>query len=420
MSVQEYLEKHKLSQRIEDAVNAAVRAKAPDPLIFISNHMKRATQSKITKIFARQILDSRGNPTVEVDLHTNKGWFRAAVPSGASTGIYEAVELRDGDKSKYLGKSVQKAVINVNEKIALALVGMDPTQQTQIDKLMIDLDKTENKGNLGANAILAVSMAVCKAGAAEKEVPLYQHIADVAGNARLVLPVPAFNIINGGSHAGNKLAMQEFMILPIGAESFSEALRFGAETYHHLKVLLRFEKARLKKMKGKERLFPKLSMRYYGPFQVTDKISDVAYRLKLPEHWRIHNAFHVSLLRPFVGDVPENMPVEDQPEVEELDEILVPEQIMAHKERKVKGKVARRYLVKFKNYPPMDAKWMEESELQESPNILQLYLEAFGLNPTYSPMAIISKEQRSRVTGQARTRNDAETSTSHVYMDSVQ
>lgn len=239
MSVQEYLEKHKLSQRIEDAVNAAVRAKAPDPLIFISNHMKRATPSKITKVFARQILDSRGNPTVEVDLHTNKGWFRAAVPSGASTGIYEAVELRDGDKSKYLGKSVQKAVANVNEKIAIALVGMDPTQQTQIDKLMIDLDKTENKGNLGANAILAVSMAVCKAGAAEKEVPLYQHIADIAGNARLVLPVPAFNIINGGSHAGNKLAMQEFMILPIGADSFSEALRFGAETYHHLKAVIK-------------------------------------------------------------------------------------------------------------------------------------------------------------------------------------
>lgn len=239
MSVQEYLEKHKLSQRIEDAVNAAVRAKAPDPLIFISNHMKRATSSKIMKVFARQILDSRGNPTVEVDLHTSKGWFRAAVPSGASTGIYEAVELRDGDKSKYLGKSVHKAVANVNEKIALALVGMDPTQQTQIDKLMIDLDKTDNKGNLGANAILAVSMAVCKAGAAEKEVPLYQHIADLAGNARLVLPVPAFNIINGGSHAGNKLAMQEFMILPIGADSFSEALRFGAETYHHLKAVIK-------------------------------------------------------------------------------------------------------------------------------------------------------------------------------------
>ncbi|MCO5607209.1 hypothetical protein L7F22_061402 [Adiantum nelumboides] len=150
-------------------------------------------------------------------------------------------------------------------------------------------------------------------------------------------------------------------------------------------VLLRFEKARLKKMKGKERLFPKLSMRYYGPFQACDKISDVAYRLKLPESWRIHNAFHVSLLRPYVGNVPEDLPVEDQPEVEELDEILVPEQILAHKERKVKGKVARRYLVKFRNYPPMDAKWMEEGELAESPIVLSLYLEAFGLQPTLTP-----------------------------------
>ncbi|MCO5592304.1 hypothetical protein L7F22_046304 [Adiantum nelumboides] len=150
-------------------------------------------------------------------------------------------------------------------------------------------------------------------------------------------------------------------------------------------VLLRFEKARLKKMKGKERLFPKLSMRYYGPFQVCDKISDVAYRLKLPESWRIHNAFHVSLLRPYVGDVPEDLPVEDQPEVEELDEILVPEQILAHKERKVKGKVARCYLVKFRNYPPMDAKWMEEGELAELSTVLSLYLEAFGLQPTLTP-----------------------------------
>ena len=147
-------------------------------------------------------------------------------------------------------------------------------------------------------------------------------------------------------------------------------------------VLLRFEKARLKKRKGKESLFTKLGMRYYGPFQVTEKISDVSYRLKLPETWKIHNAFHVSLLRPYVGDVPETLPAEEQPEVEELDEILVPEQILAHKERKVKGKVARRYLVKFKNYPPMDAKWMEEGELAESPHVLQLYLEAFQLQPT--------------------------------------
>ena len=147
-------------------------------------------------------------------------------------------------------------------------------------------------------------------------------------------------------------------------------------------VLLRFEKARLRKMKGKERLFPKLSMRYYGPFQVSDRISDVAYRLKLPDTWKIHNAFHVSLLRPFVGTVPEDMMPEIQPEVEELDEILIPEQILAHKDRKVKGKVARRYLVKFQNYSPMDAKWMDEDELTDSSQILQLYKEAFLLNDT--------------------------------------
>ena len=135
-------------------------------------------------------------------------------------------------------------------------------------------------------------------------------------------------------------------------------------------VLLRFEKARLRKRKGKERLFPKLSMRYYGPFQVSDKISDVAYRLKLPENWKIHNAFHVSLLRPFIGDVPEDLVQEKQPEVEELDEILIPEQILAHKDKKVKGKVAQRFLVKFKNYSSMDAKWMDEDELAHSPQIV--------------------------------------------------
>ncbi|MCO5554997.1 hypothetical protein L7F22_008536 [Adiantum nelumboides] len=141
-------------------------------------------------------------------------------------------------------------------------------------------------------------------------------------------------------------------------------------------VLLRFEKARLRKKKDKERMFPKLRMRYYGPFQVSEKISDVAYRLKLATNWKIHNAFHVSLLRPFVGEVPEEMVQEEQPQVEELDEILVPEQILAHNDRKVKGKVARRYLVKYKNYSPMDAKWMEEAELADSPQLLQLYKEA--------------------------------------------
>jgi enolase len=239
MSVQEYLEKHKLSSRIEDAVNAAVRAKSADPVIFIADHLKKAVPGVVTKCRARQIIDSRGNPTVEVDVWTGKGMFRAAVPSGASTGIHEAVELRDDDKAVYMGKGVLKAVANVNEKIAPAIMGMDPTQQAKIDRTMMEVDKTENKGNLGANAILAVSMAVCKAGACEKGIPLYQHIADLAGNPKLVLPVPAFNIINGGSHAGNKLAMQEFMILPVGAPSFSEAMRYGAEVYHHLKSVIK-------------------------------------------------------------------------------------------------------------------------------------------------------------------------------------
>jgi len=192
----------------------------------------------IKSIKAREILDSRGNPTIEVDLHTEHGLFRAAVPSGASTGIYEALELRDGDNSRYLGKGVLKAVSHVNEKIAPVLIGKDVTKQTEIDQIMIDLDGTDNKKNLGANAILGVSLAVCKAGAAAKKVPLYRHIADLHGRKEIVLPVPAFNVINGGSHAGNKLAMQEFMILPTGASSYGEALRMGAEVYHTLKKII--------------------------------------------------------------------------------------------------------------------------------------------------------------------------------------
>ena len=193
------------------------------------------------KIFAREILDSRGNPTVEVDLHTAKGRFRAAVPSGASTGIYEALELRDGDKARYLGKGVLKAVEHINKTLGPALLEkkLSVVDQEKVDKFMIELDGTENKSKFGANAILGVSLAVCKAGAAEKGVPLYRHIADLAGNPDLVLPVPAFNVINGGSHAGNKLAMQEFMILPVGASSFKEAMRIGAEVYHHLKGVIK-------------------------------------------------------------------------------------------------------------------------------------------------------------------------------------
>ena len=196
--------------------------------------------SRITKVVGRQIFDSRGNPTVECEVSTFKGTFRAAVPSGASTGIYEAVELRDGDKSKYMGKGVSKAVENINTVIAPALIGKDPIQQKEIDEFICnELDGTDNKGKIGANAVLAVSMAVCKAGAAEKGVPLYQHLADLAGNSTLVLPVPAFNIINGGSHAGNALAMQEFMVLPTGASSFTEAMRMGNEVYHNLKSVIK-------------------------------------------------------------------------------------------------------------------------------------------------------------------------------------
>ncbi|KAI4310482.1 hypothetical protein MLD38_035458 [Melastoma candidum] len=196
-------------------------------------------------IKARQIYDSRGNPTVEADVELVDGTFaRAAVPSGASTGIYEALELRDGG-SDYLGKGVSKAVNNVNNIIAPALIGKDPTDQTAIDNFMVqELDGTVNewgwcKQKLGANAILAVSLAVCKAGAAAKKIPLYQHIANLAGNKKLVLPVPAFNVINGGSHAGNKLAMQEFMVLPVGASSFKEAMKMGSEVYHHLKAVIK-------------------------------------------------------------------------------------------------------------------------------------------------------------------------------------
>uniref|UniRef100_A0A672FWU2 Beta-enolase n=1 Tax=Salarias fasciatus TaxID=181472 RepID=A0A672FWU2_SALFA len=197
----------------------------------------------ITKIHAREILDSRGNPTVEVDLWTAKG----DVPSdqspltGASTGVHEALELRDGDKSRYLGKGTLKAVDHVNKDIAPKLIekNLSVVEQEKIDKFMLELDGTENKSKFGANAILGVSLAVCKAGAAEKGVPLYRHIADLAGHKDVILPVPAFNVINGGSHAGNKLAMQEFMILPVGAATFHEAMRIGAEVYHNLKNVIK-------------------------------------------------------------------------------------------------------------------------------------------------------------------------------------
>lgn len=190
----------------------------------------------IESIHARQILDSRGNPTIEVDVVTENGAFgRAAVPSGASTGINEAVELRDGDKSKYMGKGVMKAVANVNDIIASELVGYDVFEQNLIDQIMIDLDGTPNKSKLGANAILGVSLAVAKAAAMESNQPLYRYIGGVNANT---LPLPMMNIINGGSHSDAPIAFQEFMIRPVGAPTFSEAMRMGTEIFHNLKKIL--------------------------------------------------------------------------------------------------------------------------------------------------------------------------------------
>jgi enolase len=193
--------------------------------------------AKILAVKAREILDSRGNPTVECEIKTSTGISRASVPSGASTGVNEALELRDGGK-RFGGKGVLKAVNNINKSIAKKIIGKDATKQQQIDELMIKLDGTKNKKKLGANAILAVSMAVARAGAASKKMPLYAYLGELFENKKFILPVPSFNIINGGKHAGNKLDIQEYMILPIGAKSFSEAIRIGAEVYHKLKGIL--------------------------------------------------------------------------------------------------------------------------------------------------------------------------------------
>lgn len=195
--------------------------------------------SIILKVHAREILDSRGNPTVEVEVTTSNGTFRSAVPSGASTGIYEACELRDGDKARYLGKGVSQAVRNVIDVIGPALVGKDVSDQSGLDKLMKELDGTKNKGKLGANAMLGVSMAISKAAAVNASLPLYQYLARLAGNTDLRLPVPCFNVINGGKHAGNALPFQEFMVAPVKATSFSEAMRMGCEVYHSLKSILK-------------------------------------------------------------------------------------------------------------------------------------------------------------------------------------
>ena len=191
----------------------------------------------ITDVYAREILDSRGNPTVEVEVYLEDGTIAtAAVPSGASTGMFEAVELRDGDKSRYQGKGVLKAVKNVNDIIGPAIIGYDATEQVAIDKLMIELDGTPNKGKLGANAILGVSMAVARAAAQSLDLPLFQYLG---GTNAKELPVPMMNIMNGGAHADNNVDIQEFMIMPVGAESFAQALRMCAEIYHTLKNVLK-------------------------------------------------------------------------------------------------------------------------------------------------------------------------------------
>jgi len=193
--------------------------------------------STIAAIHARQILDSRGNPTVEVDVITSNGSLgRAAVPSGASTGKHEAVELRDGDKKMYLGKGVLKAIENVNKKISKELVGLSVFEQNALDRILLLLDGTNNKAKLGANAILAVSMAIARAAAEEAAMPLYRYVGGVSANT---LPVPMMNILNGGAHADNKIDFQEFMVMPVGASTFSEGLRMGVEIFHHLKAVLK-------------------------------------------------------------------------------------------------------------------------------------------------------------------------------------
>lgn len=239
-----YLKENKITEKINSIVNKLCKEAPQDAFSFLAAEFMKEQKITITGVAARQIFDSRGNPTVEVDITTQQGTYTACVPSGASTGIYEALELRDGGDA-YMGKGVSQAVKNVNEVIGPALMGMDPTQQKAIDDLMVqELDGSKNewgwsKAKLGANAILGVSLAVCRAGAAAAGVPLYQHIANLAGNKEIVLPVPSFNIINGGTHAGNKLAMQEFMILPTGAKTFKEAMQIGSEVYHNLKKVIK-------------------------------------------------------------------------------------------------------------------------------------------------------------------------------------
>lgn len=235
---------------------------------------------KVLKIKARQILDSRGNPTVETEITTKKGISRASVPSGASTGVHEALELRDGGK-KFLGKGVSKAVDNVNKIISKKIIGKSFGQE-ELDRFMLKLDGTYNKEKLGANAILSVSMAFCKATALEKGIPLYKHIADLFGNKKPILPVPAFNIINGGMHAGNQLDIQEYMLLPTGAKNFSEALQIGSEIYHELKKLLVKDFGKNAGNVGDEGGFAPPMSCYEEPYDyIMDAVNELGYFKKI-------------------------------------------------------------------------------------------------------------------------------------------
>ena len=237
--------------------------------------------AKIKKIHAREIYDSRGNPTVEVDVFTEKFMARAEVPSGASTGTHEALELRDGGK-RLLGQGVKKAVKNVNTILNRKLKGLDVTKQEKIDELMIDIDGTKNKAKLGANAILGVSMAVTRAGALALGIPLYKYIAQLAETKKLTLPIPCMNVINGGKHAGNELDFQEFMLIPVGAKSFSEALQIGSEVYHILKEDIKKRHGLNAVNVGDEGGFaPPVATGEEGFNLLTEAVADAGYKKKV-------------------------------------------------------------------------------------------------------------------------------------------
>mmetsp|Transcript_23427 Transcript_23427/g.39175 ORF Transcript_23427/g.39175 Transcript_23427/m.39175 type:complete len:492 (+) Transcript_23427:89-1564(+) len=236
-----YLEMHRVNQVVARAMSETALAREDNPIAGLYKHILQATPPVIKNLIARQIFDCRGNPTLEAEVVTTKGVFRACAPSGAvAPGRYEVFELRDNFPDEFHGKGVLSAVGSVDEVIAPALIGMDPTCQQEIDDLMTQtLDGTGNLSRLGANAILSVSMAICKAGAAECGLPLYRYIAEMAGNPQFVLPVPAFNVISGGVLTSNRLSVKEFLILPTGATSFKEAMRMGTEVYHDLKAIIK-------------------------------------------------------------------------------------------------------------------------------------------------------------------------------------